>query len=489
MKRTIAGFLAVLVLWLSVTTPARALVFVPAIGVAMTSGGTASLAVSSASVASLVGVSALALMLTGDTRETRIPLTDKPQVSEVMPAPAAPASAAPVVPAQTGVRWCANFWPNGGGASTGYFCGGYFATQGESITSMCQAAGAQSGNMSWSTVYCYSGPNASGDMVGTMGPVVTESGSSPAQCGAGYGPNSDQCLLVNARQAAPDNKCDLKFTGTGAGSKYMYYDDADCPNGPTIDHKQSVPGLRRDGETVFVSGKDGYGRPILIEVLAQPDGSKVYVRHYLQSTEGGNSVVQTTQLEVDRTTGTVTKASVSTNPGTINQPATDTVPTTTTTTATSTDTPTPEKDETKQAQTQETCGLPDKPECAIDDSGLAGRGAEISTRTTQAKSELDNEQAKLDPNGLALPTLTRDWLPSLLPGSAVSCKPIPLPVAINHGPLAGLSISENLDLCPYFDIARQVFGYFFMMGAVFYIWRSVLYAGAPTSGIFMGQKL
>lgn len=327
------------------------------------------------------------------------------------------------------------------------------------------------------TTYCVNGPCSGGIQTGEvfssgMAEVqVTPQGgvTVPTSCPAGYVVSGTSCVLQEARQATPDNRCDLKFSGTGSGSKYLFYSDADCPGGATVDNSQFVPGLRTDGQTAFVYTKDSSGRPVLVEVVAAPDGSSVVVRHYTQDTSGGNSIVQKTELQVDRSTGTVTNAASSTQVGSISTPSSSTVPTTTTTAPSTSDTPTVstsgqtyQKPET--AITVNTCGIPGQPACVVDDSAFNQTAPGI----TVPSSDLNAEKNALD--NMTAPDVGWSWLPSLMPGNVVACEP--LAFRFQTGAAGGnLDATTELDLCPYLDIGRWFFGFLFHVGAIVYVWR------------------
>jgi hypothetical protein len=129
--------------------------------------------------------------------------------------------------------------------------------------------------------------------------------------------------------------------------KYMYYNDADCPSGPTIDHSKAVPGLRQDGDVVFVPGRDANGNNLLVKVLQQRDPQTGAV------TQRSLEVYrQRDATNVDVTTVTLSPAaqvqtvSQTVQPGQITNPSTS--PTASSTPDVATTTPTANVDPTKQ---------------------------------------------------------------------------------------------------------------------------------------------
>jgi hypothetical protein len=116
------------------------------------------------------------------------------------------------------------------------------------------------------------------------------------------------------------------------------------------------------------------------------------------------------------------------------------------------------------------CGANGLPPCEVDDSGFIGKGGFDS-------SEVDSKfQAQTDAIG-SVESLDIDTsiIPSLVPGPAVGCRPIPLNLTF-RGWLSGLSINQGIDICPHLDVVRSIFAYLFGISAVIYIWRRFSHA-------------
>jgi len=116
------------------------------------------------------------------------------------------------------------------------------------------------------------------------------------------------------------------------------------------------------------------------------------------------------------------------------------------------------------------CGGPGQPSCVIDDTGFAGKGnfdgSEIDNKFQDQNQAISNVQ-DLDMN--------ISILPNLLPGPPVACHSIPVRFSFG-GILRGLSISEEINICPHLEIVRSIFAYLFGVAAVIYIWRRFSHA-------------
>jgi hypothetical protein len=80
-------------------------------------------------------------------------------------------------------------------------------------------------------------------------------------------------------------------------------------------------------------------------------------------------------------------------------------------------------------------------------------------------------QNGIDKMGVEPATPTISWTPSLLPGSAVACHPLPIDVGMTAGLLSGTSGSTTLDICNQLDIIRQILGYLLMVSTTVYVFR------------------
>lgn len=419
-----------------------------------TLGGPVGLAV----VAGAVGLIGLWLLIPdGDGGGVRIPLSDKPQSQP--PAPVAPNNATPLsggVPITQYSYDGANYYDSKDAAcsavapgrltwcqaySSSWVSGGAAITDGVCKTSCCLAEGG-----------CNYFPET----------MYTRNTTSATTCPKGYVVSGTSCVLSDPREAVPDKNCDLKF----GNSKFVYHNDPDCPQGTNLDNNKLQPGLRNDGRTAFVSGVDSSGRPVIIEVVVMPDGTQIEIHRYTQVSTGDTPAVQTQTTTVNPQTGQITGTQTSTNPGTITQP--NTTPTTGTDSGTPTDTPTANTDPTKEATI--TCGLPGTPACSIDDTGFTSKDA-VGDKVTTATAQLDALKTSIENTGSNLPSIGRDWFPSLLPGTAVACHPLPITIGLSKGPMAGMTHTENLDLCPHFDVVRQILGYLLGIWTLWHIWR------------------
>lgn len=327
-RRAIAAYVAVSIGFFSCVQPARAFAPVAVIGAAqVVAPGAASYAL--AALAGLIGLTGLYLELSDDQgNKARMPLSDRPDAEPA--APSAPSNSSGSVQTR---------YIGGGQTHDSYSaaCSAAFSFQQMSDpppTNYEYVLTVNNGSQcAYASRYIPSGWT-SGDYPLTVG---TTTG---LVCPSGYVESGGSCVLANPREATPDKNCDLKFNAR----KYMYYDDADCPSGPSIDHSKAVPGLRANGEIAYVYGKDSFGRPVLLEVLRQGDGTQTVVRQYVQS--GAN--VQTTTATVNATTGAIESVSTSTNPGQITAPAT--APSDPATAANPTTTPTATTDTTKNPE-------------------------------------------------------------------------------------------------------------------------------------------
>lgn len=338
-NRFLAFLAAVLFTFSSVVTPARA--FAPVAVLAAPQVVSAGAAYGVAALAGLIGLAGLYLEISDmDGNKARIPLKEGADAEP--PAPSAAAT-------NPGTQMPTYLYS----VQSGYNCNvGSYSSPGELCTAArsCCANNAswqcQVGNSSetscrldWYNNGAYSGPAM------TL-PVSKVNGAPQVTCPSGYIKSGSSCVLSNPREAAPDKNCDLKFNA----SKYMYYNDADCPSGPTIDHSKAVPGLRSDGDVAFVPGRDSQGNPVLVKVLNQRDPSTGAVtqrvlEYYRQT---GANVEKTTVAMNPQ--AVVQSVSTSTSPGQLTSPSTS--PSASSTPDNATTTPQANTDPTKQPVVQ-----------------------------------------------------------------------------------------------------------------------------------------
>lgn len=288
----------------------------------------------------------------------------------------------------------------------------------------------------------------------TIAPTLT--------CPKGYSIDGETCKLTNARQAIDDHRCDLLFSN----GQFATADDLNCTE--TTDGSKLQPLLR--GGKVIAYGKNGSGQPLVFTVSPSVTiGNRewVTVQQQTQIQTPTQTQVETVVLQVDPDSGSIVSVQTTTNPGSIQSPSDTTLPTTNSLTSPST-TPTVSVNPSQPTDLR-TCGLSGSSPCIVDDSGFRtlqtnDRLSDISTVEDQRRTDLQNSKD-------SKPQIDFDWLPSLLPGSSVVCKPIPLNIIISHGFLSGISVTENLDICDKLEIVRQILGYLLFLSTVIYVWR------------------
>lgn len=133
------------------------------------------------------------------------------------------------------------------------------------------------------------------------------------------------------------------------------------------------------------------------------------------------------------------------------------------------------------------CGGPGLPACSvnIDDSGFQGKDTAVSTAADAAKAKLDERQAFIESkaNDNSNFGLDTNWIPSMVPGPAVTCNSLKWEPGISHGPLASLSGSVDIDWCSKLDLVRDYYAWLVGMATV---WAIVMLFfssnGSPHSG-------
>lgn len=314
-RRLVAAYVAVCIGYFSCITPARA--FAPIAVLAAPQVVSAGASYGVAALAGLIGLAGLYLEISDlDGNKARVPLKEGADAEP--PAPSAAPSAPPL--------------SSGAQPDTYASCGrAYAGDTGYGWTELCSVC--ISGWMTWG-----------GDRIciRTSDGFQYTQANTGVTCPPGYSSSGSSCVLSNPRQATPDKNCDLKFSA----SKYMYYNDADCPSGPTIDHSKAVPGLRSDGDVAFVAGKDSQGNPVLAKVLNQRDPQTGAVtQRVLQYFRQSGANVETTTVTMNPQ-AVVQSVSTSTSPGQLTSPSTS--PSASTTPDNATTTPQAQTDPTKQ---------------------------------------------------------------------------------------------------------------------------------------------
>ncbi|CAJ0733965.1 hypothetical protein [Ralstonia mannitolilytica] len=111
------------------------------------------------------------------------------------------------------------------------------------------------------------------------------------------------------------------------------------------------------------------------------------------------------------------------------------------------------------------CGGPGQSPCAVtvDDSGFQGKDPVINAAADNINAKLDERRAFIESKGNDSSNfgLDKSWIPSFLPGSPVSCRPIKWEPRVSHGPLAGLAASIDIDWCENLDVFRQYYAWLF----------------------------
>lgn len=316
LRRNIARFfLPILTVWLIVMPSqsyAVVLAVVPVVAIAAaadaTLAGAGSVVAINAGMTAATGLittmAAYFLLTYPDGSEHRIPTTTDPS-KQVLP-PVAPSSVNSVT------NW-EFFVPN--------------ATTGLDIVSntpegVCAAGGGTYlGFSGGSNNYCNfpCAVNIAGCTGSISGRSVLKRPSTNS-CPAGYSGNP--CALVDARAAAPDNKCDFGRSGGG----FSMITDPDCAKNLNV--KSNA-----DGSLDF-TGKDKYGRPVTVHFQPTPAGGTAVGITAQAADAAGNTVNTNLNLNVNpaglidgaNQTQTTPSGAPATSPAV--NPATGTTPTT-----------------------------------------------------------------------------------------------------------------------------------------------------------------
>ena len=155
----------------------------------------------------------------------------------------------------------------------------------------------------------------------------------------------------------------------------------------------------------------------------------------------------------------------------MSSPSAQTAPTVTTDPTTATNTPTVTQDSTKPAD-QQTCGLPGSPACNVNDDGFEGKDGFLNPKSQEISDKLDQDRLQLENTKDSIPAITASWLPSLMPGNAVSCSPLIFDFSVSNATLGNLSAPNvQLDICDQLDLVRAILGYMLGVYTVWYVWR------------------
>lgn len=451
MKRITAFLTAVLMFFVSTTQPARAFAPVAVLGAPQIVTAAGSYGIGA--LAGLVGLVGLYFTIEdANNNKVRLPLGEK--TNNNPPAPSAPGTASITGTPKTeyvctsGGDWsssptaAAQSYIDVGGCDSAYTC-----TPGTCTETSCQIIRVEKST----------GANYNFN-VGIMKQTNT---GPPYTCPSGYKEQSGTCVLDNSRLVTDDKTCDILYSQGSFGVA----DDLNCS--AQADGTKVMPILRKGKAIAY--GKNSSGQPLMWEVNPPTVQNPYFsLRQYEQTQTAIQTQVTTTEVQLDPQTQTVTSVTTSTEQGSLASPTSAQVPTADPVNEpTQADTPQVKPEAKKDI----TCGLPGTPPCAIDDSGFQNRYVPPATSTYNPDL---NKQKDLIEN-IEPPSIGFGWLPSLLPGDAVACHPLEFRGAVNVGEV-NLDSTTQLDLCPYLDIARNIFGWLFGVVSIIYIWRR--FAGA-----------
>jgi hypothetical protein len=111
------------------------------------------------------------------------------------------------------------------------------------------------------------------------------------------------------------------------------------------------------------------------------------------------------------------------------------------------------------------CGGPGLPACSVsvDDSGFNGKDTAINSLADTAKGALDDRLSLINSKATDTSNFGLDlaWIPSLLPGAAVSCQELKWEPGITHGPLTGVAGTQSVDWCSRLDVIRDYLAWLF----------------------------
>lgn len=376
--RILAAWVAVSILFFSVVLPARAIGFVAVLGSpALFKAGVATLGLASGAalypyVAGAIGAAVDYLQIDDSQgNSTRIGLSDNPAAAPAPPV--APLTAQPVDTRTWTLPWGGSYGSASDACQNAFTPGACVG----SITPSFQGNGDSAICVLTTNNLPAEGCNGS-SVAGPMASAVVTSA-----CPSGYSSSTDGCVLVEPRKVTPDKKCDL----VPVNGKFSF-NDADCPNGPSIDHSTAVPGLRRNGEVVFMYGSNVAGQPVLANVIINPDGTRevLYHRQVLAN-------VETTRINLSPA-ATITNVSTSVSPGQITSPAS--VPAQASSTPTVLDTPIATTDATKNPVIQFPDDYARESTAASTKSGIDQLHRDLTDTTNQADPTLPTSQEFTD---------------------------------------------------------------------------------------------
>lgn len=449
--------LAIIHGWFASISPARAFAPVAVIG-APAIIATGAMTFPIAAIAGIVGIVGMYLLIS-DAADNQVAIPLGQNERNAVPAPSAAATASQTQITEyigSGSNWTADY---------AAACSDAVAYQQALNPTMSYQMVIQNGGCGYKQTV--------NGVQGAWYPLALNTRTQPG-CPEGYTTSETTCVLANPRKVTDDKRCDLLLQN----GQFSTADDLNCSD--TADGSKAAP-LIRNGKAIVI-GQNSSGQPLIMTVSpAETIGDREWVTVKIeeQVQTATETQVKTTTATIDSQTSTVTGVQTQTKPGSIVMPSGGTLPTTSPTTDVTTTPTTQTGTETQGDVTVNTCGLPGQPACAIDDTGFA----------TQPKPwEADPDGPTLDDikdkiQNLDAPEIGWDWLPSILPGQSIICHPLEFTGTITAGPAAGLTATEPLDLCPYFDYVRMFLGFLFGAGTVLYIWKRFLGARSEFSAI------
>lgn len=406
--------------------PARSYAFVPAAVYAAyavaPSGASVALSAAGTALTGLVGTGLLYLALgDGSTSKLRIPLGVEP-----VPAPDAPATSIPSPLVKYDY------------VSSGAFT---YSTQSEAC---------QSNPTIDRSVYCtFTGTAYQGVVNGLEQSYCkwtlcdgrtgfdggTVYGKTFTSCPSGYAPDgSGGCTLVDARQATPDNFCDISRSGTTLAT----IQDNDCA-ALNSEVQQAC-----SGSSCTIAGKDTNGNPVRIEITANPDGG-TSTRVYTQRTSSGQTVVETATIRTNGD-GVVQQAASTTNAGSLPMDGAPEVGTPVTPSEITFPTDYARQGEAAAAAAPAVQKLTSI-ETALNDSTVPDTATEpqLITDVMAQRDNVDEDITATGSAGLpfALPELSNPFQP-------MACQPLGFST---HG------YSVTFDICPWVPTIKEILGY------------------------------
>lgn len=271
-------------------------------------------------------------------------------------------------------------------------------------------------------------------------------------CSAGYTLSGSSCVLSTPNLVKKPALTPCEFFASG-GSFSSDSQNDECAAAMGVDGKSLPNGAKAKitPNSITINRADGSTATVTLN----PSGSVTSVeKHPNQST--GQTTTTTTDISaplngVSEVTGqsSATSTGIGTQEGASSGNAPQGV-----------DCPSCAKDVTLQQTNSKLDGIASSLNGGTQPTGF---GVDPSVSMQQG---LDNISAA----GNDLPSYS--WTPSIFPGNAIACRPIPWSSSVSGGLLNGASGTGYVDICAQLDLVRQVLGYLFMVGAAIYVFRA-----------------